>query len=581
MARSPYYFDKAKAEAAVEFFPRFLCHVEGELAGKPFHLSPFMAHHTAQIFGWRRRSDGRRRYRFVRGWMPRKNGKTIWAAGLGHVLTIGDGEPGAQVYTHALDKNQANIAFGMASRMVSLSGPLSELYEVTKSGLFCPALMAGFRPLSGEAYGKHGLSPHANIGDEAHAWRNGNLHTFLIQGMGARRQPLDITISTAGEIKTYGHELYEASKRIFEDPTLDPETYVFIYEAEAEDDWTDPNVWAKANPNLGVSLKREFLETECKRALISPRLENDFKRYHLNLWVEQATRWLAMKQWPANTSEPENKDFWKGLADVGAKRKGKPAYAALDLGSTSDITALVWLFPPENESDRWLIVPRFWVPEDKVPERDSPRTPYKRWVQEGALRVTPGNVTDYDFIEYQILEDVGRFGLTAMGYDPWNATQVVTHLQEEGLPLLEVRQGFGSLNGGSKELERLFASGQLEHGNHPVLQWMFGNATIRKDPAGNIKPDKERAAEKIDGVVATVMAIGLAIAAQQAGGDLNVFEVLARQRANGEAPVVPEPAPQETDADILRAGPAHPKWQEARARYERTLLTADEDEDVW
>lgn len=520
--RSPYYFDKAKADAAVDFFPRFLCLTEGEWAGKPFHLADWQAHHVRQIFGWRRRRGGGRRYKFVRIWVPRKNGKSEWAAGLGHLLTIGDGEPGAQVLCHALDAKQANVVFEKAARMASLSGPMSDLYEVTKTGLFCTALMAGFRPLSGEAYGKHGLSPHANIGDEAHAWKNGKLHTFLIQGMGARRQPLDIVISTAGEIKTYGHELYEASKRIAQDPSLDEETYVAIYEADKDDDWTDPKVWAKANPNLNISLKLAFLESECRRAQQSPRLENDFKRYHLNLWVEQSTRWFPMRRWAENTAQPENKEFWKSLPD--RFRGGhRPAFLGLDLGSTSDITAAVWVFPPNEDDGRLTLIPRFWVPEDKIAERDSPRTPYKRWAAEGSLRTTPGNVTDYDFIEHAIMEDAAAFGCKGLAYDPWNATQVAVHLQEEGLPCQEFRQGYGSMAAPSKELERLFISGQLEHGNHPVLEWMFGNATYRKDPAGNIKPDKERAAEKIDGVVAACMGIGLASGKQEAPPEYQLF----------------------------------------------------------
>jgi phage terminase large subunit-like protein len=506
MARSPYYFDKALAEAAVSFFPRFLCFVDGEWTGRPFHLSPWQAHDIGQIFGWRRRKDGRRRYRFARIWLPRKNGKTEQAAGLAHLLTIGDGEPGAQVFSHALDANQSGIVFDKAARMVALSPDLSKLYEITKTGLFCPTLMSSFRALSGEAYGKHGLSPHANIGDEAHAWKNGKLHTFLIQGMGARRQPLDITISTAGEIKTYGHELYEASKAIFADPSLDPETYVSIYEAAADDDWTDPKVWAKANPNLGISLKLEFLESECRRAQASPRLENDFRRYHLNQWVEQAQRWFPMRRWAENTAKPADAGFWKELPD---RFRGRRGYVGLDLGSTSDITAAVWVFPPTGDDPRTTVIPRFWVPEDRVRERDNPRMPYRRWIAEGALLTTPGNVTDYDFIEEAVMRDAAAFGCAGLAYDPWNATQVAVHLQEEGLACQEFRQGYGSMGAPSKELERLFISGQLEHGNHPVLQWMFGNAIYRKDPAGNIKPDKERAAEKIDGVVAIIMGLGL------------------------------------------------------------------------
>ncbi len=575
--KSPYYFDKQIADKAAAFFPKFLCLVDGEWTGRPFTLQKWQKHHIRQIFGWRRHKDGTRRYRFVRGWVPRKNGKTELAAGLAHLLTIGDGEPGAQVFSHALDMAQAALSFDKAARMVALSGPLSELYEVTKTSLFCSALMSSFRPLSGEAYGKHGLSPHANIGDEAHAWRNGKLHTFLIQGMGARRQPLDITISTAGEIKTYGHELYEASKAILADPTLDPETYVFCYEADKDDDWTDPKVWAKANPNLGVSLKLEFLQAECRRALQSPRLENDFKRYHLNLWVEQAQRWFPMRRWADNTAYPTNKEFWKTLPErfMGGSR---PGFLGLDLGSTSDITAAVWVFPPTEDDPRLTLIPRFWVPEDKVAERDSPRTPYKKWVAEGSLLTTPGNVTDYDFIETHIMADASGFGCKGLAYDPWNATQVAVHLQDEGLPCQEFRQGYASMAAPSKELERLFISGQIEHGNHPVLEWMFGNATYRKDPAGNIKPDKERAAEKIDGVVAACMGIGLVNA--QIADESNVFDEIAKRAARAEKPEATEAMTSEQEAEILR-DPLHPRFNEIRERYHARLAAQDEFEDAF
>jgi phage terminase large subunit-like protein len=505
---SKYVFNKRCADAAVDFFPRFLCFVEGEWAGKPFTLSPWEEEHTRQIFGWRRRKDGRRRYRRVRGWIPRKNAKSTWAAGIGHLMTVGDNEPGAQTYSHALDKSQASVVFDIASRMVGQSPALSNLYEITKTSLFCPANMAVFRALSGEAYGKHGLSPSCNIGDEAHAWRNAQLHTFLVQGMGARRQPLDLTISTAGEIKTYGFDLYQNSKAILEKPSFDPECYVFIYEADDDDDWTDPDVWARANPNLNISIKREFLISECKRARQSARLENDFKRYHLNLWVEQARRWFPMHRWHDNTEAPSKLDLWKELP-ARMRQSGRPAFCGLDLGNVSDITAAVWVFPPDSADGRVTLMPRFWVPEQIVAERDSPRTPYKSWVASGALQTTPGNVTDYDYIEHVVVEDSIAFGCKGLAYDPWNATQVAIHLQSEGLPCVEFRQGYRSMAAPSKEIERLFTSGQLEHGNHPVLMWMFQNAAYKKDPAGNIKPDKERAAEKIDGVVASVMGIGL------------------------------------------------------------------------
>ncbi|BBF93368.1 terminase large subunit [Blastochloris tepida] len=501
---SPYVFDRRLADAAVEWFARYMRFVDGEWAGKPFVLSPHQVKRTRNIFGWRRRSDGTRRYRRVRIWEPRKNGKTEYMAGLGHLLTIGDNEPGAQVLAHALDAKQSGIVFDKAARMVQLSEELSRLYEVTKTGLFCPALMASFRPLSGEPQGKHGLSPHAALGDEAHEWRNFRLHTFLVQGMGARRQPLDVIISTAGEVNTPGHELYRESKRILEDPAIDPECYVEIFEAPADADWTNPRTWGRANPNLGVSVKSDWMASECKRAQDSPRLENDFRRYHLNQWVEQKTRWLPMQKWPANTTSPK-RPTWRELWQAAW---GRRAFAGLDLGSTRDITALVWIV--ELDDGRLALLPRFWVPEDSVAQRvREDRVPYDRWIAEGALQTTPGNVTDYDFIEHAVMADAEQLRCEGLAIDRWNATQVSVHLQSEGLPVKLFGQGFFSMAAPTKELERLFLAGQLEHGDHPVLRWMFGNATVARDPAGNLKPDKAAAGEKIDGVVAAVMGLGL------------------------------------------------------------------------
>jgi phage terminase large subunit-like protein len=581
----PYYFDKAKADAAVEFFPRFFCHVDGEWAGKPFELAPHQVHDVRQIFGWRRRKNGFRRYRAVRKWIPRKNGKTTEAAGIAHLMTIGDGEPGAQVYFHALDGKQSAIGYDMAARMVALSPALSQIYTVTKTGMMAEGPMSFMRWLSGEAYGKHGLNPHAIIGDEAHAWRDGKLHTFLVQGMGARRQPMDYIISTAGEINTAGHDLYRASKAILLDPTLDPETYVSIYEAAPDDDWTDPKVWAKANPNLDVSLKREFLEAECKRALQTPRLENDFKRYHLNLWVEQAVRWLAMKHWPRNTERPNDKEYWKQLP---ALMKGRKCFSGIDLGSTSDLSAKVDLFPPDNPDGRYVLIPRFWMPEDNVKDRDKPEHPYGRWVADAfefdgerraAIETTPGNVTDYDFIVEAVMRDASRYSLQKVGLDAlFQGMQVGTELLGYGVPIELMRQGHLTLGGPTLELERLFDSGQLEHGNHPVLEWMFRNAVTVKDSNGNIKPDKKRASEKIDGVVCVVEALGL-IHKTTEPPKLNAYETIARSTPEQPAAApTPVPTPVESDADILK-DPHHPQFAAARERFNARLAMADTEED--
>lgn len=524
---SPYYFDKAMARAAVEFFPRFLRLTLGEWAGKPFELDDWQRHHTEQIFGWRRR-NGTRRYRKVRGFVPKKNGKTEWEAGIGHILTVGDAEPGAEVFCYARDLAQASIVFNRANAMVSLDydrfgnpGPLASLYEPSRTSLFCPNLMAAFKPVPGNVEGKHGPSVHGALGDEAHEWRDGTVHSYLVGGMANRRQPLDCIMTTAGKVRTYAHELYEDAKAILADPSLDPECYVFIYEAAPEDDWTSPDIHAKANPGYGKSPKKEFLDAQCRAALRRPALENDFKRFHLGLWTEQTTRWFPMHRWRDNTARPDEADYWKKLPDL---MHGRPAFAGIDLASTEDIAAWVVLFPPQQDGERWTIVPAFFVPEATVPDRDKPARPYRRWVEQGALITTPGEVTDYDFIEHRVLQDAERYRFLrddpkekTIAIDRWNATQVAVHLGNAGLPVALYGQGFASMNAPSKEIERLFLSGELEHGNHPILKWMFANAAYRKDPAGNIKPDKARAADKIDGVVATIMADGLACA----GGKLN------------------------------------------------------------
>ena len=502
-----YYFDEVRARNAVEFFPRYLRLTEGEWAGKPFNLSPHQAHHLGQIFGWRRSSDGLRRYRRVRWWEPRKNGKTELAAGVGLLLFVGDGEPGAQIYSHATDKSQAGISFGRASKMVHFSPELTNMIEPTQTGLYCPALMSAWRPLSGMPKGKHGLSPHGLIGDEAHEWKDSKLHTFLTQGMGARRQPLDFIISTAGERAGYGWELWNTSIKIRDGVIDDPETYVVVYAAEAEDDWADPATWAKANPNLGTSLKLGYFEDQFKQAKESPRLENDFKRYHLNLWVEQAVRWLPMDHWRQCSAFKKEDEAWRKL--LAQKLKGRKCFSALDLGSTSDLNALIHWFPPEADEPAVLLC-AFFMPEANIDRRvRNDRVPYDLWRKSGAIIVTPGNVTDYAYIKELIYRDAETYKIEKLAIDRWNATHLATELIAEGLPVELFGQGFASMSAPAKEFERLVLSHGIEHGHHPVLEWMASNAAISEDAAGNIKPAKDKSTEKIDGVVAAVMALGV------------------------------------------------------------------------
>ena len=506
---SEYWFDERAADAVVRFVETALKLTDGQWAGQPFKLAPWQEHDIIRpAFGWKRK-DGTRRYRRVIVWVPRKNGKTELAAGVSFIPLILDGEPGAQVFSIAKSKDQASLVFRKALAMIRRSANLSKVLESFKNSIYCPELGARFEPLSGKADGKHGLSMSGLVGDEVHEWKDGDLYTFVHQSSGARRQPIEFMISTAGNRIGYVWELWKYCQQVLDGTVADPETLVVIYAADPEDDWTDPAVWAKANPNLGISVKPEYLAAECKRAQEFPRLENDFKRYHLNLWTEQAVRWLPMDRWDRCQGDLD----WTRLE---ASLIGRRCFGGVDLSQTTDLTALVWVFPPEAEGQAWTFLPRFFVPEARIAERVSrDRVPYNQWLKKGALFATPGNVVDYDFVKAQIRRDADLFQVQGLGFDPWNAMQIMIQMQGEGLPVEQVRQGFLSLSGPSKELERLLLDQQFEHGGHPLLRWCAANVAIETDAAGNIKPSKAKSTERIDGIAALVTAMALALSQQQ------------------------------------------------------------------
>ena len=504
------WYDEAAAQKSVDFFPTFLRHVEGEWAGQPFFLDPWEEAVTRAVFGYKL-PDGRRLIRVVIIFIARKNGKTSFAAGLAPLLLLGDAEPGGQGYVMAVDKDQALILFTKTCQMVSGSPALSEHLEVFKPSVFCPSLQASFKPLSRSVANKHGFSPSFAIGDELHEWPDGQVAEVVHKGMAARRQPLEIYISTAGlKGQGYAWEMYDHAKRVLSGDIVDPHCLAVLFEIDEDDDWTDEAVWAKANPNLGVSVKVDFLRAECEKAKRSTRLENDFRRFHLNQWVEQVTRWLPMPAWRACSDDPTDPVRWQKLEHAFA---GRSCFGAIDLGATRDISALIWLFPPLEEGERVGVLCRFWVPLASLDDRvDRRPVKYRQWADQGAVVVTDGNATDYRAIYEQIYRDLETFRVQDIGFDPWNANQMLTDLHGEGVPVKPMRQGFGTLAAPTRDLERLVIEQQLEHGNHPVLDWMAGNAVVTSDPAGNIKPAKDRAVEKIDGIVALIMANGLMIA---------------------------------------------------------------------
>lgn len=495
-AEDDHYFDEAEAERVCRLFDHLEL-IEGEHAGKPFKLEDWQRAIVGAMYGWKCRSTGLRRYREVFIYVPRKNGKTMIAAGLVLVALFLDEEPGAQVYSAAADREQAALVYRQAAGMIARNetlDPLCKMYRSFKS-IELPGTNSVYKALSSEADTKHGLGAHMVIVDELHAHPNADLVDVLQTSMGSRTNPLLVHITTADydrpSICNTKHD-YACKVRdgIFDDASFLP----VIYEASESDDWTDPDVWAKANPNIGVSVREEYLQRECKRAQNEPSYENTFKRLHLNIKTQQDIRWLPMSSWDACGDQPV---------------PSGPCYGGLDLASTTDIAAFV-LFWPETGS----LVPWFWVPADNAEKREKrDRVPYMTWAREGVITATPGNVIDYNYIRAEINKLCDLYQVEHIGYDPWNAQMVAQQLQDEdGLPLLKFRQGFTSMNEPSKLFERLMMKGELKHGGNPVLRWMASNATAKTDPAGNIKPDKAKSTEKIDGIVAAIMAVGLTMA---------------------------------------------------------------------
>lgn len=521
-----YWFDEQAADKAAAFFPNHLCFTKGEWAGRPFHLEGWQENDIVRpLFGWKR-VDGTRRYRRCYVWVPRKNGKTELAAGIALLILLGDGELGGEVYSIASHEGQARLVFGQASSMIGKSETLSEVLVPLKSSIYCPELNAAFKPLSGKAEGKHGFNTSGLIGDEIHEWTSGDLYQFLHDSEDARSQPLEFMISTAGKKGTYGEEVWEECQKILDGTFDDPETLVVIYAADREDDWQSEETWRKANPNLGVSEKLDTMRTNARRARQLPRLENHFKNYHLNIWTEQAVRWL-----PIDAVDDEGRSFgWDHCAgpvdwsDLEDHLMHKRCFGGLDLSSTTDLSALVWWFPVQPGLEVPAVVARFFKPADLIKQharRD--KLPYDRWVEEGAIFATPGNVIDYAFIQQQIFDDAERFQIAHIGnpkreagegglaIDRWNATETAVKLEQEGVPVVLFGQGTASMNAPSKELERLVLSNGFHHGGHPVLRRHAQVVTVDTNPAGDIKPVKDKSTERIDGVVAQIMGLGISM----------------------------------------------------------------------
>ena len=486
---------------------RLFKNTKGDFAGKPFNLQPWQCDDILRPL-FRTDRNGKRIVRESFIFMPRKNGKSeiIAAIALDHLLF--DEEKGKEVILGASDRDQASIVFRACEEMVRQDPNLLKRCKplpATKT-LAIPGTNHFLRAIPSDEGGAHGLNPSLAIGDELHAWRGRGLYDAIRTGQGARSSPLFINITTAGFDKhSICYERYSYAKRVLAGTVKDPTFLPVIFEAGDNEPWDEEKIWRKANPGLrGATPFRSIDEMRrmCAEAKEIPALQNAFRRLYLNQWTEQDVRWIDKSAWAKCGGECD-------------PFEGRACFSALDLSSTTDLSALVHLFPPTGDGTRWDILCRFYVPEDGARRRAArDKVPYLEWIKQGHITATPGNVIDYDRIKLDLQEDAERFRITQIAIDRWNATQLTTQLTGAGFDVVPFGQGFASMAGPSKEFEKKVLGKSYRSGDNPVLDWCVGNVAVEQDAAGNIKPSKKKSTERIDGVVALVMATGLATAAK-------------------------------------------------------------------
>lgn len=490
-------WDVDAALRAIRFFA-FLRHSKGEWAGNRFELAPWQQFIVGSLFGWKL-ENGIRRFRTAYNEIPRKNGKSTMAAGLGLNLLIADAEPGAEIYTAATKRDQARIVHSEAVRMVRRSPALKKRVEIHKDNLFNDATASYYRPLGADADTMDGLNPHAAIIDELHAHKTRALWDVLDTAMGSRRQPMLFVITTAGvDRESVCYEQRRYVEAILNATVQDDTYFGYIATIDEGDDWASEAVWKKANPNYGISVKPDDLRRLCAQALQMPSKQNAFLRLRLNVWTQQVHRWIPLNIW----------DEQGGLVTEERLAKHK-CYGGLDLASVRDFVAWVMVFPSEKDPDEIQVLPRFWVPEARLHDpQNQYRDQYQVWKRAGLLKTTPGDAIDYAFVKDQIIQDAQMFQLVDLNIDRYfQAHQLATELIDEGLKVVGFGMGYKSMAAPMKEFERRLFARKIKHGGNPIMRWMADNVAVRQDPAGNLKPDKASSQGKIDGIVALVMGL--------------------------------------------------------------------------
>lgn len=503
-------------------FCLLLRHYKGRFKNAPFALAPFQLFIAGSIFGWVHKDTQLRRFRTVVVRVPRKNGKTAFAAALSLYLVSMDGEPGAEVYFAATKRDQAKLGWSDATKFLKYAPRSVRSRFVERQNILeVPSSDGKLVPLSGDSETQDGLNPHAAICDETHQWPDRSLWDALEDGMGAREQPLMVDISTAGtSTASFAYETHKRAEDILSGTLSDDRFFAFVAMAdkEDEDDYKNPAVWEKANPGLGAIKSYDYMVQQLKVVEATPSKLTTFLIKQLNVWTNSAERWLSPDDWRRGAR-----------GDLAKALLGRRCHGALDLGKVSDLSAFVLVFPPSEVLaaigiNAHAMLAWHWCPGDDIPARTRDhRVPYEAWERAGLIERMPGNTTDFAHIRQRVTDICPLYQVADIAFDRMFAGETVQGLQGAGIVMVEFGQGFLSMAGPTSEFERLVKAGQLLHDDSPLLAWEAGNVCCEIDAAGNIKPSKKKSREKIDGIVAGIMALGRGMVADKAAPTVSVW----------------------------------------------------------
>ena len=502
-----YVFRESKAQRVVKFFRQFLCHSKGrKFVGKPFELEKWQYEEVVgPAFGWVHRDTLFRRIKFLYVEVAKKNGKSTMGAGLGLYLMIGDGEPGAEIFSVATRREQAAIVHREAIQMVKRSPALRASLRIneTTGRISYPTTNSIYAILSSDASGAQGQNVSGLIADELHVWKGRATWDALRYGGANRDQPLCFAITTAGvkDDNNIGYEQHEYAMRWLENRVENDEFHAYIAAAKESDDPLDTATHLKANPNMGVTIDPDEIMAAAKIAKHRPQEMSGFMRYRLNIWVEALDRFFDMDRWDA-CADAIDEDLLIG----------RPCFGGVDLANKEDLAAWAILFLPTEDDPIYRLIVRCWWPDEGA-ERFAERStqPVREWVRDGWLTLTPGPRIDYATIRDQIVADVNRFGITDAGADPWEFEALGQQLYDHvpNCTFYTFAQSMGNVSPPTLELERLIADGRIAHAGNPVLRWCAANSTARRHQAlGQVRVDKKESKGKVDAIIATVMALG-------------------------------------------------------------------------